>query len=132
MGIIYQCKICCLKVKDTSKVDLIPLQFRRNKKWKARLQQYYAISKENIESVLAVYKHYPESKRGHLIVNIPVPEGTNVIAFGNNACDRYGCANIYNIIFFDTNKKEIERKQIGTKEERNNFMVICPTQNPIY
>jgi hypothetical protein len=128
MGIIYQCKIRCLKVKDTSKVDLIPLQYRRNKKWKARLQRYYAISKENIESVLAVYKHYPNSKGGHLIVNIPVPDGTNVIAFGNNACDRYGCANIYNITFFDKNKKEIEKKQIGTKEERNNFMVICPGQ----
>ena len=125
MGIIYQCKIRCFKVKDTTKVNLKPIQFRR---WKVKLQQYYAESKENIEEVLAIYRHYPSAKRGHLIVNIPIPDRTNVIAFGNVACDRLNITNIYKITFFDKDKKEIGKKHMVTKEERNNFMVLCPEQ----
>ena len=128
MGIIYQCKIRCFKVKDTTKVNLKPIQFRLGKSWKVKFQQYCAASKENIEEVLAVYRHYPDTKRGHLIVNIPIPDRTNVIAFSNNACDRLDITNIYKITFFDKDKKEVGRKSMVTKEERNNFMVLCPDQ----
>ena len=110
MGIIYQCKIRCFKVKDTTKVNLKPIQFRLGKSWKVKFQQYCAASKENIEEVLAVYRHYPDTKRGHLIVNIPIPDRTNVIAFSNNACDRLDITNIYKITFFDKDKKEVEKK----------------------
>ena len=90
------------------------------------MQKYYSDSKENIDRVLAVYPHFPKAKRGHLIVNIPIPGGTNVIALGNNACDRLDIVNIYKITFFKKNKIEIGKIHITSKEERNNFMVLCP------
>jgi hypothetical protein len=124
MGIIYQCKIRCFKVKDTSKVDLNPLE-ANVKHWKSRLNQYYLSSKENIDEVLAVYKHFPGLKRGYRIINIPIPEGTNVIAFGNEACDRRDAV-IYDINFYNKNHQKIKYLCMGLEWERNNFMVLCP------
>ena len=132
MGIIYQVKIRCFKVKDVSKVDLTvqseddPRVPDHSTAYKERLKPYIAASKENIESVLMVYDHDPGCKRDYTITNVYVPPGTDVLAFGNDACDRYGPNQYYDVKFYDFNKNLIEKKEIRAYSERNNFMVLVP------
>ena len=131
MGIIYQVKIRCFKVKDVSKVDLNVLSeddkvFNITETYNKLLQPYYAASKKNIESVLMVYNHDPDSKHDYTLTNIYIPPETNVIAFGNNACDRRGPNQNYYVKFYNFEKKLIEKKEICAQSERNNFMVLVP------
>ena len=125
MGISYQCKIRCFKVKDLNKVDLAVLE-NVGENWRARLSEYYLTSKENIDRVLAVYSHEPSLKRGHLITKIAIPAETNVVAFGNDACDELDSDNLYDIYFFCEKRKLIEQVTVKASVERNNFMLIVP------
>jgi hypothetical protein len=132
MGIIYQVKIRCLKVKDVSKVDLTVVsegdvrEPHCSTAFKERLKTYIAASKENIESVLMVYDHDPGWKRDYTITNLYVPPDTNVLAFGNDACDRYGPDRYYDVKFYNFNKDLIEKKKVKAYSERNNFMLLVP------
>ena len=132
MGIIYQVKIRCLKVKDVSKVDLTvvtegePRVPNCSASFKEKLKTYIAASKENIESVLMVYDHDPGSKRDYTITNLYVPPGTNVLAFGNDACDRYGPDRYYDVKFYNFEKNLLEKKTVRAYSERNNFMLLVP------
>jgi len=106
MGIIYQVKIRCLKVKNLAEVDLQVLNEESNREaYQAKLSAYYEASKANLDAQLALYDHDPSTKRDYTLMNIYVPPGTNVIAVGNNACDR-----------------------LGATSERNNFMLLVPPE----
>ena len=125
MGICYHCTIRCLKVKDLSKVELRVIE-SCEKDWEEKIKQYYLESRLNIKKVFITHKHEPSAKGGHRIVRVPVPEGTNVIAFGNDACDCYDMTNHYEITFYDAEMKVISIEQKTAKVERNNFMIIIP------
>ena len=132
MGIIYQVKIRCFKVKDVSKVDLNVVsegdvrEPNYSTAFKERLKTYIAASKENIESVLMVYDHDPGCKRDYTITNLYVPPDTNVLAFGNDACDRYGPHQYYDVKFYNFDKNLLEKKTVRAYSERNNFMLLVP------
>jgi hypothetical protein len=125
MGICYQCKIRCFKVKDLTKVNLEVLEYCGENR-EAKLAQYYKESKLNIKKVLAVYNHEPSAKGGYRIIRLPIPIGTNVIAFGNDACDCYDMTNHYEITFYDEEMAVIGSEHKTAKFERNNFMLLVP------
>ena len=125
MGICYHCTIRCLKVKDLSKVELRVIE-SCEEDWSNKIKKYYLDSRLNIKKVLAVHKHEPSAKGGHRIIRLPVPQGTNVIAFGNDACDCYKMTNHYEITFYDEKMKVIGSSHKTAKVERNNFMVFTP------
>ena len=126
MGICYQCKIRCFKVKDISQVDLEVFDCELQDDWRQKLNEYRFNSKLNIEKTLATYEHDPSAKRGHIITRILVPAETNVIAFGNDACDRYDMINTYEVAFFNSKRKRIHSIVQLSEIERNNFMVLVP------
>jgi len=125
MGIIYQVKIRCLKVKNLAEVDLQVLNEESNREaYQAKLSAYYEASKANLDAQLALYDHDPSTKRDYTLMNIYVPPGTNVIAVGNNACDRLGADRYYKVQFFNFSKTMIEEKKVCATSERNNFMLL--------
>jgi hypothetical protein len=129
MGIIYQVKIRCLKVKNLAEVDLQVLNEESNREaYQAKLSAYYEASKANLDVQLALYDHDPSSKRDYTLMNIYVPPGTNVIAVGNNACDRLGADRYYKVQFFNFSKTMIEEKKVCATSERNNFMLLVPPE----
>ena len=129
MGIIYQVKIRCLKVKNLAEVDLQVLNEESNREaYQAKLSAYYEASKANLDAQLALYDHDPSSKRDYTLMNIYVPPGTNVIAVGNNACDRLGADRYYKVQFFNFSKTMIEEKKVCATSERNNFMLLVPPE----
>jgi hypothetical protein len=125
MGICYQCKIRCFKVKDISKVDLnVISQIDQN--WRKIYNNYVLKSKKNIDVILAVYEHNPSAKRGHKISRIFVPPGSNVVAFGNDACASYDVTNYYHVDFMGKSKRKISSKTVTAPNKRNNFMLLIP------
>jgi hypothetical protein len=71
MGIIYQIKIRCLKVKDLAKVDLEVLNEESNcEAYKAKLSAYYEASKANLDAQLTIYDHDPHRKRDYTLINV--------------------------------------------------------------
>ena len=125
MGICYHCTIRCLKVKDLAKVDLRVIE-SSEENWDEKIKAYYLNSRLNTKKSLVVHKHNPSKKGGYRIIRLPVPEGTDVIAFGNDACDCYNMTNHYEITFFDKEMKVIGNSHKTSKVERNNFMIIPP------
>jgi hypothetical protein len=125
MGIIYVCKIRCFKVKNINAVDLTVIS-RKNKKWRRTLHKYYNASKDNIDQVIREYYHSPDSKRSHSVVRILIPQGTNVLAFGNSACDEYDILNHYYVKYFNIQGELIKTDLVTANDERNNFMLKVP------
>lgn len=127
MGIIYQVKIRCLKVNDLNKVDLNVLSEEEDDGvYKKKLKAYYEASKANLDTVLALYDHDPGCKRDYTMTNIYIPYGTNVLAFGNNACDRYGPNRYYYVKFYNADGKLFKNQEVRATSERNNFMLLVP------
>ena len=87
MGIIYQFAIRFLKVKNISKVNTRCVS--ENDK---DFDDYLIKAKDNRVSKLKQVSLDPSVKRSYVVKDITIPEGTDVITFGNNACDRRGGA----------------------------------------
>ncbi len=127
MGIIYQCKIRCLKVKEIKDVDLSVISDDMFQ-WKKELKNYKIKSKQNIDQILAVYSHFPQTKDDYFMSNLFIPEGTNVIAVGNDACDQILDENYYGFDFFDKDNKQFESDVVYALSVRNNFMIVIPKE----
>lgn len=118
-------------MRDVEKVDLNVLCEEsggcgEKAEYKEKLKAYYEASKANLETELAIYDHSPRFKRDYTLVNIYVPPGTNVVAFGNDACDRYGVDNYYYVKFYNFDKRVIQQREVIASCERNNFMLLVP------
>ena len=121
MGIIYQFAIRFIKVKDISKVDKRCVKCEDDD-----FEDYLIKAKENCATKLKEVSLSPNSKRSYIVENILIPEGTEVITFGNNACDRRGgCTYEVHIHYHDT--KENYSEYVGSADERNRFMIIPKT-----
>ena len=123
MGIIYQCAIRFLKVKDIAKVDTEPVVFHDGEVDNSKFNDFLVRAKENKLQVLKSVIVSPESKRGYEVVRIRVPEGTQVIAFGNDACDRLGGV-CYYVDYHYQDESEDWTDDIWVDGERNRFMRI--------
>ena len=117
MGIIYRFAMRFLKVKDLDKVDLDVVTSDDD-----YFDEYLEKAKENRASKLKEVIMNPGSKRQYTVENIAVPEGTQVIAIGNEACDRRGGCD-YEITFHYENEKEDYSKNVWAGVERNRFMI---------
>ena len=106
MGIIYRFAMRFLKVKDLDKVDLDVVTSDDD-----NFDEYLEKAKENRASKLKEVIMNPGSKRQYTVENIAVPEGTQVIAIGNEACDRRGGCD-YEITFHYENEKEDYSKNV--------------------
>jgi len=125
MGIVYCCSIRCFEVKNTYAVDLKVFECNGDR-WEARLALYKRISKQNIKKVLAVYLHEPDFRWKYTIDRILIPPRTNVIAFGNDACDSYDMTNYYYVEFFNKEGQLIDERTVTSHDEHNHFMVLVP------
>jgi hypothetical protein len=125
MGIIYQCSIRCFKIKKPWGVNQNVFECR-GFNWEKRLAEYKEESKENIVKVTAVYKHDPWTKWIHTLDKVLIPDETDVIAFGNNACDQYDMVNYYFINFYSYAGKLVGYRAQTAEFEHNHFMVFVP------
>lgn len=94
MGIIYQVLIRCIKVKDLEDVDTKPFpekDFDHNNpyipsEWD---NEYLNKAKENsVQKFNEIYINGYD-KRDLAIINYPIHEEADIIAFTNSACDEY-------------------------------------------
>ena len=118
MGIIYQFAIRFITVKDIAKVDKRCVSLYDND-----FDDYLVKAKENRVAKLKEVSLDPSWKRGYDIDGITIPEGTQVITFGNDACDSYGDCT-YQINFYYHDEAHNYSEYICADYERNRFMII--------
>ena len=126
MGIIYQFAIRFITVKDISKVDTKCISSTDDDENDDDFNDYLVKAKENFSTKLKEVSLHPDLKKSYIVENISIPEGTHVITFGNNACDRWGCG-YYEVCFHYQDESEDYEEVIGTTNERNRFMIIPKT-----
>merc|ERR1719230_1106931 len=68
----------------------------------------------------------PGGKKSYDVEGITVPEGTEVITFGNDACDRWGGC-YYEVKFNYENPDDNYDESMFVNCERNRFMLIPKT-----
>jgi len=125
MGITYEFKLHCFKVKDTSKVDL-KVVICAGENWEKNLKEYKEESRKNIERKSVTYKHETSRKNGYKTLNLAIPKSTNVIAIGNAACDCWDMMNRYSVEFYDKNRTLIKIETLRIDFEGNHFMLLVP------
>ena len=126
MGIYYQFAIRFITVKDITKVDKRCIPSTDDNDNDDDFTDYLTNAKENVATKLKEVSFDSGTKNAYTVENITVPEGTEVITFGNNACDRRG--GVYYEIYFnyqDESDDYVEYR--GTTNERNRFMIIPQT-----
>ena len=118
MGIIYQFAIRFIRVKDITKVDKICVCEEDSD-----FEDYLIKAKENRAAKVKEVSFDPGAKRAYDVIDISIPGGTQVITFGNDACDRLGgCC--YRINFHYHNESHDYTDYICSDSERNIFMII--------
>ena len=124
MGIIYQFAIRFITVNDIAKVDKrCVCDGARGSEKEKEFNEYLIKAKENRIAKLKEVSLDPCWKSGYEILDISIPEGTQVITFGNAACDSYG-GGTYQIDFYYSNKAHDYSEYICADYERNRFMLI--------
>ena len=123
MGIIYQFAIRFITVKDIDKVDK-----RCVSVYDYDFDDYLVKAKENRIAKLKEVSLDPGWKRAYDIDGITIPEGTQVITFGNDACDSLGTTS-YEIYFYYHDETHNYSEFIFADYERNRFMIIPKTIN---
>ena len=123
MGIIYQFAIRFITVKNVVKVDERCVCEKDD-----NFEDYLVKAKENRSVKLKEVSFDPDAKQGYRVVDISIPEGTQVITFGNDACDRRGgCC--YQINFYYHNETYNYSVDVRSVSERNRFMIIAEVIN---
>ena len=125
MGIIYQFAIRFIKVKDISKVDLTIVSTEDEKNDEA-FKDHLIKAKENLLLKLKEISLDPGGKKCYDVEGLNVPEGTEVITFGNDACDRRGGC-YYEIYFHYEYAEDDYMEHAFGDVERNRFMIIPKT-----
>ena len=123
MGIIYQFAIRFITVKDITKVDKRCITSTDDDENDDDFNDYLVKAKENCAVKLKEVSLDPGRKRSYTVENISVPEATQVITFGNNACDRWGGC-YYEIQFYYDDVSEDYEEVIGANNESNRFMIV--------
>ena len=118
MGIVYQFAMRFITVKDLDKVDLNVVTWDDD-----NFDEYLEIAKENRASKLKEVTMNPGSKSLYTVEDIEVPEGTQVITFGNDASDGLGGCE-YKITFYYEDEKDDYDELVDADDERNRFMLI--------
>ena len=92
MGIIYQVKLRCLKVKNLKEVDLTPFP-KNNLELEEESEdevQYLSKAKINCEEKYNEIYINGSYKGDMAVINYPIHPQANVVAFTCTACDEYG------------------------------------------
>ena len=118
MGIIYQFAIRFIQVLDILKVDTEVVTSEDQ-----HFDTYLDTAKHNRHRKLKEVSLSPGGKRPYVVEGIEVPEGTEVITFGNDACDRRGGCG-YEILFYYEDSTEDYSEDILADVERNRFMIV--------
>ena len=126
MGISYQFAIRFFTVKDITKVDKRCVSSTDDVDNDADFTDYLVKAKENVATKLKEVSLEPGWKNSYIVEDITIPEGTHVITFGNNACDRWG-GGYYEVYFYYQDENEDYEEIIGATNERNRFMIIPKT-----
>ena len=123
MGIHYQFAIRFITVKDMAKVDERCIPSTDDNDNDDDFTDYLTKAKENMVTKLKEVSFDCGTKNSFIVEDITVPEGTQVITFGNNACDRWGAV-YYEIYFVYQDESDDYNEFRGTSNERNRFMII--------
>ena len=110
-------------MKDITKVDKRCVSSTDNKENDDEFIDYLVKAKENMATKLKEVSLSPRAYRSYTVEDITIPEGTQVITFGNDACDRRG-GGYYEAYFCYEDESEDYEEIIGANSERNRFMII--------
>ena len=124
MGVIYyQFAMRFIKVKDLDKVDLSVTTSNDD-----NFDDYLEKAKENRLSKLKEVSVDPGAEGSYTVKCITIPEGTQVVTFGNDACDRRGGCG-YKITFHYEDEKDNYSEYVNADVERNRFMLVPKRRN---
>lgn len=124
-SVIYHFRAQCMKVNDINKVDLSIIS-RKDPGWYEFLDSLEDRSNANLKEMTRVYTHRPRTSKGHKVINMLIPAGTDAIAFLNDASDNLDIINLYCIRFYKSDKTLILEKILTISHERNYFALLIP------
>ena len=118
MGIIYNFAIRYISVWNIEAVDE-----RCVSEYDDDFEEHLEKAKRNCRIKLKEVFFEPTLKRGYVVSGISIPEGTEVITFGNGACNHRGGGH-YRIHFYYEDESSNYTDYICAETERNRFMII--------
>ena len=122
-GIYHRFAMRFIKVKDLDKVDWNVVTSNDD-----NFDAYLEKAKENRLSKLKELTVDPGVRGSYTMGRVTIPEGTQVVTFGNDATDRRGRCG-YKITFCYKDEKFNYSEYVNAGVERNRFMVMPKQRN---
>jgi hypothetical protein len=132
MGLIYIVQINCLLVKNYHLLDERRVVVKKGNifDYNNDVKQYCKELKKNLLFAPRIYRHKNVFENGYSMVNLKIPQDSNVLSFRNSTQDNvhYGSTS-YQVDFYNVLGNQVKCVKLDLDREENRFTVKIPSSS---